>query len=733
MKGKIVFAIALLFSSLTGCNSYKVPTNNYDKVKTAFNGVEKSFKKIQPKKANYNLELLPKRKNLDNGLSTIFNYFGDSDIKGHSLDDLGYNEPPMIQFQYLKAVFDKAGSGYEFGTKYYETINGEVYLDIETGFEDEDRKDENKYTYDFDLALDITINDNDLINADVSFDIVLTKNQKTYGSSRWYVNLQLEYDMEKASPTYKLAMYTENDETNLPYYNHLTYEYDYVDVEDSKITEWRKFCMHANERLILDANHPSLNEYINKDGFEYKVDYPKWFKNGNYYKLERMTNSMAASIGNALYTDVGLNANDINADPFFAKQGKRNNDIQDIYKKFTTIAKHDIIYDLMCRDKDNQDHGGGETREAKHIIAMNEDGTGRVDNYSIPDTAIHNIFIEGYSNLDGHNERVTLWYADINKEPLGQIPDTAVGNLTYGFGVLDNNNVLGPVIISFNTLISEAYAMIKNQYNLASDLERCRLFFQDAEISGYMDFRYTGEFPDTYVAPTFPEDLTKLGIPSYTSTTNKIEFKYDRNGENYRLTVTNTGYDDAEPYLTAILKAGFEKNPDAQIGSLFEHHYRKSYNDEYYLLVQVTFVNGATQVIIDVSFQEKPSSGGQGEDDNLVIQSLELLGDFNGWEIGTGYPFTNNDGRFELNNVQLTQGTKFKLVANENWEIHSKDTAYGGFGFDDIEGMDSKGQDCLERAEGPDGNIRVKRDCTFNVAAVVAGDVLRIKVSGFRY
>ena len=45
MKKRYLFAVPLLFLSLTACG-YKAPKTKYDKVKVAFNGVESSFQKL---------------------------------------------------------------------------------------------------------------------------------------------------------------------------------------------------------------------------------------------------------------------------------------------------------------------------------------------------------------------------------------------------------------------------------------------------------------------------------------------------------------------------------------------------------------------------------------------------------------------------------------------------------------------------------------------------------------
>ena len=216
---KISCFIATLVGAFTigliGC-APKLPTTNYEKVKFAFNGVEKSFK--NKKASNKALVVLPKSKiggsNPSGALDTIFNLYTEEDKRDDFLDDISYNEPPMIQFQYIKKVLEKIGNGYEFNKKYYDTITGEMYLDIETGLK-QDNKDEYKYNYTFTLGMNININDTDLITADVSFDINLSKGNNTY-KTKWYVGIELDYDMTNNSPNYTMTMVTENDERELP-------------------------------------------------------------------------------------------------------------------------------------------------------------------------------------------------------------------------------------------------------------------------------------------------------------------------------------------------------------------------------------------------------------------------------------------------------------------------------------------------------------------------------------
>ena len=730
---------------MTGCGgSYKIPTTGYEKVKTAFNGVEKSFKRMQAsqKKASY---LEPRYKNIDAGLNSLSNFFTSDDIRSHSLEDLEYNQPPMIQFQYLKGVFEKVGSGYEFGTKYFDNITGDMYLDIYTGFKDETKKQENKYSFDFKLAIDIDIDDNDLINADVSFDIELRQDNDIY-NSKWYVNLLLDYDMEKSSPNYTLSLYTENDETDLPYYEHFTYEYDYVNVQNNNISEWRKLCMHSSERLVKDADHQSFGDYLDKDLIDYKVDYPKWFKDGNLYRKTTMSESEERFLGNIMFDDFGLNANDINADPFFAKEGSRNAVIKEMYDKFSQIRGDGIVYDLMCKDEDDN---GNEMSAVNRIIPMDENGTQKLHNPSVPDQQIGNMFLDGFQSDNGQHTVVTLWYTSENEQPVSKINPNEISTLLFAFAVHDDsdfNKLYGPIGVSFIDTIKDAYASLIESGTVNKNFRQARLYFaeQNSQIGGYLDFTYTGDFFETsYIPPTFPNEMTSLGIPTYTSKDNKLSFDYKNNGGHHLLEITNTDENDYYDYLGTLKSAGFDIDSDASSNNANELHYRKEHDKNTYVKLSILFVNNA-KVTLDAYLAPKQGGSSQGgnssqqqgggsssQQQGLNIYSLALVGDFNNWEL-TGIKFQNNDpDYFVLSNFSIQANQEFKLVANQDWTVHNPNTSYGGFGFDDIKRLEN--QDCFSRKEGPDGNIHANMTCTFSIEAVVVGDTLIISLFDIQY
>ena len=141
----------VLFTSCGGSKSTKLPENAHDKVTFAFNGVEKSFKKknIVKSKSTSNL----KRAAVSTStLNQIKGVYVDGDEVENGVDGLEYDEPPMIQFQCLKSVYEKIGDDFTFDKKYYDIVTGQIYLDLETGDNKADSKDAS-YLVDYEFKL----------------------------------------------------------------------------------------------------------------------------------------------------------------------------------------------------------------------------------------------------------------------------------------------------------------------------------------------------------------------------------------------------------------------------------------------------------------------------------------------------------------------------------------------------------------------------------------------------
>ena len=366
-----IFVLLLITMCFVGCNKKEnknLPKTTYDKVQFAFNGVESSLKNAKSSsKSNTqltanndsNLSLLSDSNvsiiNLlsfstsNSALDTIDNIYTSDDNKGDVIDELKYNEPPMIQFQCVKAAIEKIGDSYSFGTKYYYDITGSIYVNDDFS---EKMSEDNQYKWDyvFRLALEINIDDNDLITVDVSFDINLRQGEKTM-STTWYVGMILDYDMTNLTPNYTLNMITDEDELNLISRQCYYIENDYVEVKDNKIIEWRKFGLETDRRILKDSNHQTFDSYID-EGINYDVGHAKWYKNSNLRKITSHTSEKDRIIANA-YFNYGMNSTDINSNEFINKSGTENNVIQSIYNDMTQIFREDLVYDFVTDEQDS--------------------------------------------------------------------------------------------------------------------------------------------------------------------------------------------------------------------------------------------------------------------------------------------------------------------------------------------------------------------------------------------
>lgn len=544
---KLMFFSSLLLST-TGCfRRNSLPNNDYQKVKFAFDGVEKSF--LEGKTSNKSANKKTQNRYLANketGLSTLYSLFTDDDIKEDGIEKLEYNQPPMIQFQYLKKVFEKVGENYSLGSKYYDTIQGEVYLDIQPG--KKSQGEENKFNYNFLLSLEINLDQSDLITADVSFDIELARGEETY-SIQWFVSILLDYDMNKADPNYTMTMRSENDERALPYRNCFIYEYDSVQVKDNEIQEWQKFCFESDRRLVKDSSHSTFQNYLDEQIACGRVTFA-WFKDKVFKKNNQLTPEKQKTFVQILFEDLGLNAGEMKSDEFISKTGIQNNVIKTCYQEFSAIAKEDIIYSMLTTSdhKDNQDSGS-----VASIRAMNADLSGGAENYYIPDVTFGQFF-NGYLNMGGQKERISLVYVDKHGAIKNEIQDYA--SLAFFFRLRDNDLA---VSVSLDVTISDAYLKL---YEVRQDISfitnECQLLFADENsIFGTFDFYYSGEIPakDALDETSFPKELMSMGVPVYEG--EKVEFEYDGSGITKILAIYGSNYKEAELYLEKLINNQF--------------------------------------------------------------------------------------------------------------------------------------------------------------------------------
>lgn len=568
MKKIGIFGFIILGFCFTSCGGggstpYTPPTTKYEKVKTAFNGVENSFKN-----ASSGSSRETNRKFLKDGtesiLESLFSLYVEEDKQGTSIEELSYTEPPMIQFQCLKYAYEKIGSEYSFDTKYYDDITGKVYIDFDTAMEAE-HIEEYEYDYDFLLSLAINIDDNDLITADISFGITLSKEEETYHTD-WYVNMVLDYNMDKENPTYTLSMLTNNDERDLPYYSRCVYEYDYVEVVDSSIKEWRKFDLEAPIELIVDDAHPTITPYI-ESGMDYKVGAFSWFKNNTYYKANniKQEDNRKEVVANKFYL-LGLNSTDIDPINFKNKVGVRNSVISNMYQEFCNIFRKDIIYSLVTSDGDRHD----DTPSSIKIVDINNNErelTSKDELYIANKDASIRDLIED-KEIYSESSIFIPKFLILNKE--GEILKEATLE-EVEFGILyneevipieDNSTLLIDIASRYNTPIFTLVICLVNKGSIVSSYD------MNINVTPFASLIY--EWPlDTLTSKGLGDILPNFTSRSYMAKVVDVETYTDPN----KVQITLEGLDDTdvENYFKVLEKEGYpciDKNNNYAIKDL---------------------------------------------------------------------------------------------------------------------------------------------------------------------
>lgn len=587
MKKLGLFSAILAISSLTGCginNKYVPPTTPYEKVKTAFSGVESSFRNVSrnnAKQLNKKLSPLASSSTLD----SLFSIFSSEDNQGDVIDDLSYTQPPMIQFQCLKYAFDKIGSNYSFDTKYYDTVTGKVYIDFETSFESE-HKSEFEYNYSFTLGLAININENDFITADVSFSIVLSKEGRTYQTD-WYVSMELDYNMDKENPTYTLTMLTNNDERDLPYYDRCVYEYDYVDVQESQIKEWRKFDLEAHIPLVKDNEHQTFDSYIN-DGVSYEVGSFSWYKNSALYKAKDLNRNTdrRERVANLFY-ELGLNATDIDKAPFFNKQGNKNNVIQTMYSEFSNLFGKDIIYSLVTRDEDEGDH------ERKPAVLRIVNYHGNQEMSENDECYLGESKADFYSLINNENSYSSespfvpmILVLDKNNEPIGNV---STDDLELEV-LLDKES---SVSVSMNDSVVE----IVNRYHSPLLKVQVNLVIDGETLDSKVLKINCAPFSDSIIGWPF-ETLEEMGLEGLVPSISSKQFVASvevasQSADPLSCSIYLNGIEeqDRQNYIQKLLEMGYpeiEKNPTYAIADTARNKVFKIGFDGSYLKIQET-------------------------------------------------------------------------------------------------------------------------------------------------
>lgn len=563
MKRKgLLFGVSLLLgaSSLIGCapssSGYTVPTTSYQKVKTAFNGVEKSFQN----RSNKNSLAMPSHSYIEpssfnDALNTIYNEYTLEETGG-SIEDLEYDEPPMIQFRYLKSVLEKVGEGYSFGTKYQKDITGQIYFDLETGEKKESTDTDYLVNYTFTFAVEVGIDENDLIDASVHMGVNLAKGNDRYHTD-WYVSMLLDYDMEKESPNYKMTIITDNDEHELSYLSSpYNIGYYYVEVENNSIKEWRKFDIGSNKRLVKDSTHQDFASYIN-EGVKFVEMNWKWYKNNTFHKFTSTSATRLATLGEAFFNGMGLNTTNINPNEFISKRGTPHNALEQVYREISQIYGVDIIYDLIKR---GEDHGEGpQTITGMKILSRDSDNEFYYQNVS-GNHSIKQLFAE---------QARIAYMSDDNKVVEVADNDKIDGFFTYKFTIVDEegNPLHTPIEVYADTQFKEAYLDAfgdMEEMPDPADVFTISVYDRELELEASCYCILYEVSPYDLFHHVFPKVLANIGVPAYKSQNAYYILNQDEKTQVYSLEIANTNSDEIDQYCYRLVgNEGFTQEKES--------------------------------------------------------------------------------------------------------------------------------------------------------------------------
>ena len=355
-KIKTVLALSLSLSFLVGCGGSttpKLPQTKYEKVQYALNGVENSLKNQKP--ANRNARLSPtKKRSQKEALDAIYASFSEG-TSGQP--DFKYDEPPMIQFQYIKKTLEKIGDGFSFGTKYQEKINGSIYYDFSSG--DDSQKAESKQDYSLDFSLYISIDESDLITCKTLFDIQYVHGSDTHHQTM-YAELFLDYDMQKTDANYTLKLNAVDDCSDYPRdeEKHFSAELDYVDVSEGAIKEWGKLGYSTNKAIVLDDSHPSLANYLTDANLNFKPTI-QLYRDGKRYQRNTLSDAQANQVVTIVCDELGVNGRDIRYKEYIGQPSTAQPVLKTCYEDFSKIFGRDLVYNIVYTGAIEEGQGEG--------------------------------------------------------------------------------------------------------------------------------------------------------------------------------------------------------------------------------------------------------------------------------------------------------------------------------------------------------------------------------------
>ena len=216
------------------------------------------------------------------------------------------------------------------------------------------------------------------------------------------------------------------------------------------------------------------------------------------------------------------------------------------------------------------------------------------------------------------------------------------------------------------TLESAYNELFQNgQISEADISDECVIFFTDNEnpqsIYGGMQFYYSGDLPNTYVKPEWPNDLKTLGVPEYDG--EKVQYSYNGQNERKTLNIANSTFEEGDAYCRKLRQNGFEESYDIGV-PIDELLFKKAISDEYNLYVVFKYGKNIDNFVLTAWQEAKQSQ------DPVQPFHVYAIGDFNNWGKNDSIEFTasyiDEQWTFVLENFHAEANESFAFVKDPN-------------------------------------------------------------------
>ena len=251
--------------TLTAC-SYSTnnvdPNKKYKALKNAFDVIESSLTK--PVFKDETLKATQKNWYHPYNFDKIFELYTDEDICEEN-PEIGYNTFSIPQFMFIKDFYDNYGKDFSFNSRYSQSLTGSKYINFDIGQEVE--SDENyKYNYLYDMSLSIgfiypeagetygvsVAAGNISSNFNVKAVYKNNNGDEVKTSFTTFTVINYKFDLEQPNfslYTVNIISSEKNDHIKELDADYL-YDYEYVDIEDGILKEWRNYSFFSDTYLF---------------------------------------------------------------------------------------------------------------------------------------------------------------------------------------------------------------------------------------------------------------------------------------------------------------------------------------------------------------------------------------------------------------------------------------------------------------------------------------------------